>query len=133
MTQDIASLRSRLLPVFLKYQNELVAAYLFGSLASETQTVHSDIDIAILPKDRDPERAVLLKLQLYTDLCRVLKRNDIDLVVLDLSGNLILNASIIRTGILLYSVDDDYREDFELKLLHTCIDFEHQRCYAIGE
>ena len=133
MVIDLEHLKSKLLPVFSKYRNELVAAYLFGSLAEKAQTAGSDIDIAILLKDQNNERSAKSKLLIYADLCRVLQRNDVDLVMLGLSGNLILNAKIIRNGILLYSIEDDFREDFELRMLHSCTDFEHQRRYAMGE
>ncbi len=129
---DKECLKTQLLPVFSKYQKDLVAAYLFGSLAEGTQSSLSDIDIAVLLQSRDKKNAAALRVRLHADLCRVLKRNDVDLVVLNLSGNLILNDQIIRQGVTLYSTDDDAKDEFELNVLHRCTDFKFQRCYVMG-
>lgn len=69
---------------------------------------------------------------MYADLCRRLKRNDVDLVLLNLSGNLILNDEIVRHGKVLYATNDEARDEFELKVLHRCLDFKFQRQYALG-
>jgi predicted nucleotidyltransferase len=121
-----------LIPIFFKYQEEIVAAYLFGSTAKGINSSESDIDIAVLLRNRDKKSGAALKFHLYADLCRQLKRNDIDLVLLNLSGNLILNDEIVRHGQILYTNDDTAREEFELKVLHRCIDFKLQRRYAMG-
>lgn len=129
---DGEHLRTQLLPVFFKYRQELVVAYLFGSVAEGTHSPLSDVDIAVLFKSRNKKNLATLKLQLYADVCRALKRNDVDLVVLSLSGNLILNDQIIRHGVTLYSADDASKDEFELKVLHRCADFKFQRHYAMG-
>ncbi|MDF1581646.1 MAG: nucleotidyltransferase domain-containing protein [Desulfuromonadales bacterium] len=118
--------------VFADYQEEIVAAYLFGSTAKGINGPSSDIDIAVLLRNHDNKSGATLRFRLYADLCRKLKRNDIDLVLLSLRGNLILNDEIVRNGQVLYASDDAAREDFELKLLHRCTDFKTQRRYAMG-
>jgi len=129
---DTECLKSELAPVFSGYREEIVAAYLFGSTARGVTCPSSDIDIAVLTRNRDKKSGAALKFRLYADLCRSLKRNDIDLVLLDLSGNLILNDEIVRHGKVLYSTDDDAREEFELNVLHRCADFKFQRRYVMG-
>ena len=126
------SLKAQLLPVFLKYREELVVVYLFGSVAEGTQSSLSDIDIAVLFKSRNKKNLATLRLRLYADLCRVLKRNNVDLLVMSLSGNLILNDQIIRYGVTLYIADDSTKDEFELNVLHRCTDFKFQRYYAMG-
>ncbi|MCK5851304.1 MAG: nucleotidyltransferase domain-containing protein [Kiritimatiellae bacterium] len=132
--QDKKRLQAQLLPVFSKYHKELVVAYLFGSMANGTESPSSDIDIAVLLRNRDKKSTVTLRLHLHADLCRALGRNDIDLVVLNLSGNLILNDQIARHGFVLYSTDDtdDEKTDFELKVIHRCTDFKLQRYQVMG-
>jgi len=125
-------LKTELTPIFDKYHEEIIAAYLFGSTARGQASPSSDIDIAVLMRKRDNTRGATLKFRLYADLCRELKRNDIDLVVLDLSGNLILNDEIVRHGKLIFDTDHDAREEFELNVLHACTDFKFQRRYAMG-
>lgn len=129
---DIERLQTELVPVFSKYDEDIIAAYLFGSVAQGAVTPSSDIDIALLLRSMDKEKGIALKFYIYADLCRQLKRNDIDLVLLDMSGNLILNDQIIRHGKILYSIDDDARDIFELRVLHACTDFKFQRRYAMG-
>lgn len=129
---DTDHLKVALVPIFSKYQEEIIAAYLFGSTAKGMNSSASDIDIAVLLRNSDKMSGSALKFRLYADLCRKLKRNDVDLVLLSLSGNLILNDEIVRNGDVLYASDDAAREEFELKVLHRCTDFKLQRRYAMG-
>jgi len=129
---DADHLKMELVSVFSKYQEEIIAAYLFGSTAKGVNSATSDIDIAVLLRTWEKKSGASLKFRLYADLCRKLKRNDVDLVLLSLSGNLILNDEIIRNGVVLYASDDAAREGFELKVLHRCTDFKLQRRYAMG-
>jgi predicted nucleotidyltransferase len=130
---DTEQLKNELTPIFAKYQGEIVAAYLFGSMAKGEPSPSSDIDIAILMRGNiEKNNGAALKFCLYPDLCRKLKRNDIDLVLLSLSGNLILNDEIVRYGKVIFSTDDDARERYELNVLHRATDFKFQRYYALG-
>lgn len=129
---NFETVKSELAPIFSRYQQEIIAAYLFGSTTRGGTSSSSDIDIAVLLRNRDKKSGAALKFSLYADLCRTLKRNDVDLVLLNLSGNLILNNEIVRQGKLLYTTDDVAREEFELNLLHSCTDFRLQRRYAMG-
>ena len=129
---DIDDLKNKLIPVFKKYPQEIVAAYLFGSTVDGTTMPLSDIDIAVLLTAGTKERGHRFKFLLYADLSRKLGRNDIDLVIMSLSGNLILNANIVRHGHVLYSIDNEARQEFEVKVSHLCIDFEMQRQNAMG-
>ena len=132
MDKDMEYMETELAAIFSRYHEEIVAAYLFGSTARGATSRSSDIDIAVLTRNRDKKSGASLKFRLYPDLCRALKRNDVDLVLLNLSGNLILNDEIVRHGKVLYSTDDDAREEFELNVLHRCADFKFQRRYAMG-
>lgn len=129
---DTEKLKKELAPEFAKYRDDIVAAYLFGSTASGVTSPSSDIDIAVLARTRDKASRVTLKLNLYADLCRKLKRNDIDLLLMDISGNLMLNDEIVRHGYILYTRDNEVREAFEINVLHRAMDFKFQRHYAMG-
>lgn len=124
--------KKELEPEFARYRDDIVAAYLFGSTASGVTLPSSDIDIAVLARTSDKASRVTLKLNLYVDLCRKLKRNDIDLLMMDISGNLMLNDEIVRHGYIMYTTDNEAREAFEIKVLHRAIDFKFQRHYAMG-
>lgn len=129
---DFEQLKIDLFAVFSKYQHTIITAYLFGSTAKGMTSSTSDIDIALLLNSNDKTSGAALKYSLYADLCRTLKRNDIDLLLLNTSGNLILNDEIIRHGKVLYSTDDEAREAFELNVLHRSMDFKYQRHYVMG-
>lgn len=129
---DAEKLKNDLTPEFAKYRDDIVAVYLFGSTASGVTSLSSDIDIAVLAHTSDTAGSGTLKLNLYADLCRKLKRNDIDLVMLNINGNLMLNDEIVRNGRILYSRNNEMREAFEQKVLHRAMDFKFQRHYAMG-
>lgn len=129
---NVELLKTELTDVFFKYNQEIITAYLFGSTAKGVSSSSSDIDIAVLLHNNDKTSGTDLKFRLYADLCRTLKRNDIDVLLLKTSSNLILNDEIIRHGKVLYSTDDEAREEFELNVLHRSTDFKLQRHYAMG-
>jgi len=116
---------------FENHADQVRFAYLFGSAARGNQTVLSDIDIAvyIVKETTDTFDA---KLSLHADLCRALKRNDVDVVVLNTTTNLMLLDEIVRTGLVLYDAAPETRTDFELKILHRALDFKYQRNAVMG-
>lgn len=105
MALDPASLR----PLFGSYP--VIAAYLFGSQASGATTPLSDIDIAVLlePDTPSPGR---LQAELISDLMLVLRRSDIDVVVLNTAPPLLKARAI--SGRLLYCRDELARVRFEV-------------------
>lgn len=88
-----------LLQVFEKYRDKVEFAYLFGSVARDNVQPLSDIDIAVYLSDKIKESMFDISLSLYADFCRVLKRNDIDVLVLNTSTNIILLEDIVRHGV----------------------------------
>jgi len=115
-----------------RYVEFLAAAYLFGSAASDEATAGSDIDIALLLKPHAVSQQARLRFRLYAEFSRVLRRNDIDLVILNVSKNLILQDEIMRKGLLVYEADTDTREAYECRVLHMGIDFREQRRAVMG-
>lgn len=61
-----------------------------------------------------------------------LKRNDVDLVVLNTIRNEMLTADVIRNGIVIIDRDTKAREDYEIKRLHESIDFKMHRFAVMG-
>lgn len=101
-------------------------AYLFGSQATGQQTAMSDIDIAIYHLKNMPF-SFNDRLQFHGDCCRILKRNDVDVLVLNTTKNLILLEEIIRKGEIIYNINQQLLDEFELKTLHAVCDFKNQR------
>lgn len=115
-----------------KYADDIVFAYLFGSAARGEITLLSDIDIAVYFSSRSKGSYSDMKLTFYGDLCRTLKRNDIDLIILNSLRNIILLDEITKTGVLLFDRDPDLRQEFECKILHQAIEFKIQRLAIMG-
>lgn len=111
------------LEVVMKRHHSILFAYLFGSYAVGEQTAMSDIDIAVFVEN---EKGISFneKLLLHGDCCRVLKRNDVDILVLNTTKNLFLLEDIICDGKIIYNRDQDLLDEFELKTLHAIYDFK---------
>jgi len=122
----------KLRPVIEKHKNHILFAYLFASAAKDDLRPLGDIDIAIFCKG-EKESYFDLKLAIHADICRVLKSNDIDVVILNTATNIMLLDEIIRYGIVLFDGDAKLRGGFVLlKILHQAIDFKEQRKAVVG-
>ncbi len=129
---SIESVKELLLPVFERYRAKVVFAYLFGSVAMGEASPLSDVDIAVYLAEENREFFFDLKLTLHADISRALKRNDVDLVVLNTIRNEMLTADVIRNGVVMFDRDTEAREDYEIKRLHESIDFKMQRFAVMG-
>lgn len=126
-------IKNTLYTVFEKHKDHVVFAYLFGSTVLGNMGTLSDIDIAVFLKKQKPDDSFFdMKLSLYADFCRVLKRNDIDVVILNTTSNIMLLDEIIRGGIVLIDQNPNIRNEFECKVLHQFIDFKEQRIAVLG-
>ena len=129
---EVREIKDIVTPVLEKYGTELVAAYLFGSTAGGRVTPLSDIDIALLLAEDAARRSADIRFRLYADLCRAMKRNDVDIVILNTLSNLIFKDEIVRNAVLIFDGDAEVREEFETRTIHACIDFRMQRRKAVG-
>jgi len=130
MNKKLKNLKSDLEPVLKKYKDQIFFCYCFGSLAAEQFSKSSDVDLAFYvdPKYLNYD----FKFSLYADCSRALKRNDIDIVILNNLQNLILAESIVRDGVILYDSNREKRISYELKMIHQAIDFRFQRKLVMG-
>jgi len=128
----VREIREGLQPVFEKMRGKLIAAYLFGSQADGTAHARSDVDLAVLLAPEVSRDGFDPRLDLYADCSRVLKRNDIHVVLLNRTTNLFLLHDITTKGIVLYDVDREERIAFEARVLHDFIDFRDQRRRIMG-
>jgi uncharacterized protein len=123
--RDSHQIKTLLEPIFEKHIG-ILFAYLFGSYTEGVETTLSDIDLAIFVENPD-SFSLTNKLSVHADCCRALKRNDLDLVVVNQTRNLILLEQIIRTGIIIWNTNSPRFDDFELKTLYLAQDFKYQR------
>jgi len=120
-------IRDLTLPVWRAFP-QVKFAYLYGSLARGDSWIYSDVDIAVY---LFPEKPTHL-FDLRAALARALKRDDIDLLIMNHTNNIILLEAIIREGVLLFERDPDLRQQFESETLHQAIDFREQRKQIMG-
>ena len=118
--------------VLKTHKNQILFAYLFGSYAQGTVSQFSDIDIAVFLKTCCKKKIFDIKINLYLDLSRALKRNDIDLVIMNKCSNIILLNRIITHGLVVYDLNKAERLNYEQKILHSAIDFKTQRQKVMG-
>lgn len=108
---------------FLATQPDVVAAYLFGSLAEGQATPHSDVDTAILLADAsDPVAVGDRQLQLMGELERFADR-EVDVVMLNTAPP-ILQHQVLASGRLLYERDRRARVDFEVRASQMYADLQ---------
>src|SRR5262245_55448751 len=89
----IATLRAALEP-----REEVLEAYLFGSVALGSAHAHSDVDVAVYVRDPHPPSSPFgYAADLTTDLMRALRTNRIDVVVLNEAPPLLYHR-VLRYG-----------------------------------
>lgn len=127
-------IRERLKPVLEKHRDKIAFVYLFGSTLSDQKRPGSDIDLAVYLSTHHKMDFLDTKFELYAEFCRILKRNDIDVVILNTVRNIILLESIVNDGLILFETPEGktIRTDFELKVRHQAIDFRTQRKQIMG-
>ncbi len=103
--------------IFSKYE-DILAVYLFGSHATGQIHKESDIDLAVVPKNRNLAKQ---KLHLLTDLahhgfCHV------DLVFLD-TDDIVLKFEAVRLNRLVYQREEFDRGYYYSKIIRQYLDF----------
>lgn len=110
----------------------VVLAYLFGSHAEGAVRASSDVDIAVLlPPVVEREHYLDIQLSLIGDLCEVLGRNDVDVVILNEAAALLAHE-VVKHGRILYE-DEATRPaiDFTVRAVAYYADTEHFRRLAL--
>ncbi len=128
---NVEAIRNRLAPVFERHP-EVGFAYLFGSAALErTDRRPRDIDIAVWAEVGGGDRVGWLA-DLHGNLTAALETNEVDLVHLNGTDNIMLLDEIVRRGVLLWEPDSVERRLFEARIWHQGIDFKEKRKRLMG-
>jgi predicted nucleotidyltransferase len=92
--------------------DDLVAVYVFGSVATGHERRDSDLDLAVLTRGPVPARSLYdLARQLEVDL-------DVDVDLVDLAGaSTVLQKEVIEKGRVIFRGDDASIRDFESRTL----------------
>ena len=97
-------------------------AYLFGSNARGEANQLSDVDVALLAPDVQPLDRLDLRLRVIGRLSTAAMIPALDVIVLD-EAPLTLAGRVIRDGIVIYSVDEPLRAEYESRIFRQFVDF----------
>jgi uncharacterized protein len=107
---------------FLMCQPDVRLAYLFGSQAQGRPHALSDVDVALLLAEHlSPLEQSRARLRLLGELMALLRREDVDLVVLN-QASLLLRHRVLRDGRLLFANDDRERVRFAAETYRRYLD-----------
>jgi predicted nucleotidyltransferase len=106
----------------------VAVAYLFGSVVRDNSGPLSDVDVAVLFQNSEPDTRARIKREntLSSELEGAVKR-DVDLVDLEEVTSPLLRNRAIRRGELLYCMDHKRRQELELRALHDYEDTRYLR------
>ncbi len=106
---------------YFSSKDSVILAYLFGSTVKGDTGRLSDVDIGVLLDEKLSKKDRFdLELKLISEMAILIKKNKIDLVVLN-EAPLLLAHNVIKDGIVLKS-DEAERVKFETKILSMYID-----------
>lgn len=105
-------------------KNSVIFAYLFGSYATGIRGKLSDVDIAVfLDKKLSAKERFDRKLKIMSDISALLRKDEIDVVILN-SAYPLLEHRIIKQGTLIFSSDEKERIEYESKAIMRYLDFK---------
>lgn len=111
---------------YFKKHPEIEVAYIFGSVAQGRTNALSDIDLAVITDNQQiMERKYRYghKAEILTDLIKLLKTNNIDLVTLN-EADTLLKHRVLHYGKLIYSKNERKRIDFQIDTINKYNDFK---------
>ncbi len=112
----------RALKDLLRRKEYVEVAYLFGSKAIGKDGPLSDIDIAVFMKESlNPKERYERKLHLIGEISSILKRNDVNLVVIN-DSPLLLAFNIIKDGVVLECKEESRRVLLETSIMSRYLD-----------
>jgi len=112
----------RITSEYFAKRDDIIFAYLFGSYAKEKQTHLSDIDIAVYIREK--KGISDKKLKILMDLSKLLKTDDIDLVILN-EAPISLLTKILAHKIILNDKSPTIRYSFESLNMRMGFDFSY--------
>ncbi len=115
---------------FFQKREEVLLAYLFGSVAEDKQNKLSDLDIAVLVEadklDKSDEQPFGYQASIGTDLMGLLHTNAVDVVILNRATPLLAHE-VVKYGEVVFSRNEDTRIEFEIRTQHRYLDTKHLR------
>jgi hypothetical protein len=111
-----------IMKVYFKNRPEVIASFIFGSYSTDNATILSDLDVGILLKiDIGKDKYSELLLDISSDLVKLLKMDNIDLVILN-RANPILKYEIATKGMAIFEREKEIVDNFKIKSLKYYMD-----------
>ena len=124
--RDLKSIE-RAVTAFLESRPQVQAAYIFGSLVTGRSRPDSDVDIAVLVSDQIMHRNPFqYRLELMADLMGVLKRDDVDLILLNQAPSLLAHR-VLKKGKLIFERSASARVAFQVRTVNLYLDTQPMR------
>ena len=123
--KTIDEIKSILKKYFQKH-TEIDVAYIFGSVTQGRTSSLSDIDIAVITDSQQIKEETYrygYKAEILTDLIKLLKTNDVDLVILN-EVNTLLKHRVLYFGKLIYSKNERKRIAFQTDTINKYNDYK---------
>lgn len=109
--------------LFNSYRFQIVAVYIFGSLAKNQLTPLSDVDIAVLVSNNISKECLSeFESAIYKDLSKLFCTDEIDITILN-NLSQYKQYSVIKNKKLIYCTDYDALLDFENDAVLNYLDF----------
>jgi len=112
--KSLETLSEKLREYFVQ-RDEIRLVYIFGSIAKGCANKLSDIDIAVfISEDSTKDYPYGYRAQIITDLMKILKTNNVDLVVLNRASPF-LRFQVLRYGKLIFCRSELERVKFQVR------------------
>lgn len=105
-------------------RDEIVAVYLYGSVAERADNALSDVDLAILLRERLKRDAVDIERDAAVAFQRLFER-EVDVRALTKETGLPFLGKIFRRGVCIANTDEEYATDFRAVMIPRILDFEY--------
>lgn len=115
-----------ILKEYFQRHSEIEVVYIFGSITQGKINVLSDIDIAIILDSQQVDERLYrygYKAEILTDLIKVLKTNNVDLVILN-EANPLLRHRVLYFGRVIHSKNEKKRIQFQIDTINKYNDFK---------
>ena len=101
---------------------QIKLVYLFGSTARGDRGPMSDYDFAIFLGNKDSKEVTSIRFELMDKLSRALNTENVDVVMLDVTGSPELKYNILQEGRLIFE-REPFRVIYEPSVLNEYFDF----------
>lgn len=123
MNQSALNFTSESLKKLFSGRREVVAVYLYGSVARGLSGKLSDVDFAVLLREPLQKSEIAIRLDLLTSVNKFVTKKEVDLQVLTTDSDLEFVNQVFIYGLPILINDQNYLSAFRRQMLLKAIDF----------